>query len=220
MDETRGETCAHTKIVATLGPTSASDGPFSDLALLQGVDCLRYFNSPTEISNQGSNEFTGVRELAPTNAIMVDIPGPKIRTRVDRGRTQKMLLTVGDEIDLVEGQGEESTDSRIVVEKFGVTELLKIGDKVHIGDGGISLDVIASGPTDARRGVSSEVSLQASQGFRFRAPSRRSHFQPGIDQERQMRCIDEGLPDPRKSRCVTVPPLTWSLFAACFRVAM
>src|SRR5271169_4798793 len=84
-----------------------------------------------------------IRALAPDLAIMVDIPGPKIRA--GSFGTSPVELTVGAEIDLVEGFAKPSTAQRIVVERENVLSLLRVGDAIHIGDGGISLDVIQSG---------------------------------------------------------------------------
>ena len=52
---------------------------------------------------------------------MVDIPGPKIRA--GSFGTTPVELSVGDEIDLVEGFGQPSTSDRIVVERENVLSL-------------------------------------------------------------------------------------------------
>src|SRR5271169_1047324 len=84
-----------------------------------------------------------IRALAPDLAIMVDIPGPKIRA--GSFGTTPVELVVGHELDLVEGFGQSSTAERIVVERDNVLSLLRVGDPIHLGDGGVSLDVILSG---------------------------------------------------------------------------
>lgn len=131
----------HTKIVATLGPASQSDVAIKELEAA-GVDVFRISFAHGDIAS-GIELLRRVRELVPSNAVMVDIPGPKIRA--GSFGTTPILLSVGDEVEFVEGLGEDSTASRIVVERFGVTNLLNVGDKVHIGDGGISLDIVSSG---------------------------------------------------------------------------
>jgi len=84
-----------------------------------------------------------VRALAPDCAIMVDIPGPKIRA--GSFGTSPVALTMGHEIELVEAFGETSTADRIAVERLDILGQLKSGDKVHIGDGGTSLEVVSVG---------------------------------------------------------------------------
>jgi pyruvate kinase len=74
---------------------------------------------------------------------MVDIPGPKIRA--GSFGTSPVLLNSGDDTELIEAIGEESTATRITVERDRVLAQLKVGDRVHIGDGGVSLIVTGSG---------------------------------------------------------------------------
>jgi pyruvate kinase len=86
-----------------------------------------------------------VRAIAPDIAIMIDIPGPKIRA--GSFGTTPVILGIGSVVELLEGFGEISTAERIYVEREGVLELLRTGDRVHIGDGGVSLVVDEVGPT-------------------------------------------------------------------------
>ena len=86
-----------------------------------------------------------VRAIAPDIAIMVDIPGPKIRA--GSFGTAPVHLEIGQTIELVEAFGETSTAQRIAVERESILSHLKVGDRVHIGDGGISLAVTKSGTT-------------------------------------------------------------------------
>jgi pyruvate kinase len=86
-----------------------------------------------------------VRALVPHLAIMVDIPGPKIRA--GSFGSLPVNLAVGEEIEVVEGFGETSTNSKIYVERDDILAQLKVGDRIHIGDGGTSLLVTKSGAT-------------------------------------------------------------------------
>jgi pyruvate kinase len=83
-----------------------------------------------------------VRAIAPDLAIMVDIPGPKIRA--GSFGTSLVNLSVGDEIELVEAFGEASTARRITIEREHVLSQLNPGDRIHIGDGGVSLEIVRS----------------------------------------------------------------------------
>ncbi len=130
-----------TRIVATLGPASDSDQVITDL-IAAGVDVFRLSFAHGDIES-GIARLRRVRALAPDLAIMVDIPGPKIRA--GSFGTAPVLLETGTSVELVEGFGESSTSERIVVERDDVLHLLHTGDHVHIGDGGVSLEITRTG---------------------------------------------------------------------------
>ncbi len=130
-----------TRIVATIGPASDSDERLKEL-VTAGVDVFRLSFAHGDIPSC-IERLRRVRALAPDLAIMVDIPGPKIRA--GSFGTSPVLLGVGAEIELVEGFAETSTANRIAVEREDVLAQLKVGDKVHIGDGGVSLEIVAVG---------------------------------------------------------------------------
>lgn len=139
-----------TKIVATLGPASTDDDVVLDL-VRAGVDVFRISFAHGDVES-GIERLRHVRELAPTNALMVDLPGPKIRAG-SFGSTP-VALALGDEIELVEAFGATSTGSRIAVERQDVLQLLRPGDRVHIGDGGVSLEVVTPGAQTMARVIS------------------------------------------------------------------
>ncbi|MGC1237186.1 MAG: pyruvate kinase [Acidimicrobiales bacterium] len=130
-----------TRIVATIGPASDSDDKLKELAMA-GVDVFRLSFAHGDIPS-GIERLRRVRAIAPDLAIMVDIPGPKIRA--GSFGTSPIPLAVGDDIVLEEAFGEASTAERITVERDRVLAQLKVGDRVHIGDGGVSLMVTQTG---------------------------------------------------------------------------
>ncbi|MDE3044848.1 MAG: pyruvate kinase, partial [Acidobacteriota bacterium] len=130
-----------TKIVATIGPASDSDEMLKSL-VAAGVDVIRLSFAHGDIPS-GIERLRRVRAIAPDIAIMVDIPGPKIRA--GSFGTSPISLEVGHELNLEAGFDQFSTDERIAVERDGVLELLKVGDKIHLGDGGVSVQVINHG---------------------------------------------------------------------------
>ena len=132
-----------TKIVATIGPASDSDEVLKEL-VAAGVDVIRLSFAHGDIPS-GIERLRRVRAIAPDLAIMVDIPGPKIRA--GSFGTSSVALEVGQEIELVAGFDETSSAQRIYVERRGVLELLKVGNKIHLGDGGVSLEVVTMGET-------------------------------------------------------------------------
>ncbi|HEY5439051.1 MAG TPA: pyruvate kinase [Acidimicrobiales bacterium] len=124
-----------TRIVATIGPSSDSDDVLIQLAEA-GVDVFRLSFAHGDIPS-GIERLRRVRALVPDLAIMVDIPGPKIRA--GSFGTSPVTLSVGDQIELAEGFDETSTAQRIVVERLHVLTQLEAGNRIHIGDGGVSL---------------------------------------------------------------------------------
>ena len=130
-----------TKIVATIGPASDSDEVLKQL-VIAGVDVIRLSFAHGDIPS-GIERLRRVRALAPDIAIMVDIPGPKIRA--GSFGTMAIALNVGDELELVAGFDQVSSAQRIYVEREGVLELLKVGDKIHLGDGGVSVEIVSGG---------------------------------------------------------------------------
>ena len=132
-----------TRIVATLGPGSDSDEAISAL-VAAGVDVFRLSMAHSDIE-AGVARLRRVRALAPDLALMVDIPGPKIRA--GSFGTAPIPLDVGAGVELVEGHDEPSSAQRIVVERPDVLALLRVGDRVHIGDGGVTLEILEPGST-------------------------------------------------------------------------
>ncbi|MGA7836169.1 MAG: pyruvate kinase [Acidimicrobiales bacterium] len=149
-----------TRIVATIGPASESDEMLKEL-VSAGVDVMRLSFAHGDIPS-GIERLRRVRAIAPDIAIMVDIPGPKIRA--GSFGSLPVALGVGEEIELVEGLGETSTADRIVVERLNVLSQLKTGDRVHIGDGGVSLVVTGVGSSTTAR-VTSGGSVMGKPGL-------------------------------------------------------
>ena len=96
-----------TRIVATLGPASESDEVVLELAKA-GVDVFRLSMAHGDIPSS-IERLRRVRALVPDLAIMVDIPGPKIRA--GSFGSLPVSLAVGDEVEVVEGFGETSTSA-------------------------------------------------------------------------------------------------------------
>lgn len=136
-----------TKIVATIGPSSNSDEKLKEL-VQAGVDVFRISFAHGDIQS-GVDLVRRVRAIAPDLAIMVDIPGPKIRAGTFG--TLPVALNAGDEIELVEAMGETSTAQRITIERFNVLSQLRPAEKIHIGDGGVSLEILKRGKTVTAR---------------------------------------------------------------------
>jgi pyruvate kinase len=132
-----------TKIVATVGPTSEDEQTIAEL-IEAGVDVFRLSFAHGDVET-GIARLRRLRALAPDVAIMVDIPGPKIRA--GSFGSKPVDLDVDQRVTLVEALGETSDAARITVEKIGVLGALRVGDLVHLGDGGVSLEVASISPT-------------------------------------------------------------------------
>ena len=90
-----------TKIVATVGPASDSDERLKEL-VQAGVDVFRLSFAHGDIPSC-LERLRRIRAIAPDLAIMVDIPGPKIRA--GSFGTLPVTLAVGQEIELTEAFG-------------------------------------------------------------------------------------------------------------------
>jgi pyruvate kinase len=143
-----------TKIVATIGP--ASDPPDVLRGVLEaGANVARVglAHGPLEAS---LDRIKRVREAAAglrrPIGVLVDLPGPKVRSApfADDGVT----LMPGSELRLTEAQpGDVSSAEVIAIALPGAVDALVPGDRIALGDGGVT--VVVSG-TDGN-GVRAEV---------------------------------------------------------------
>ena len=129
-----------TKIVATIGPSSDSLDALNAL-VTAGVDVFRLSFAHGDIPSC-IERLRRVRTAAPRAAIMVDIPGPKIRAGSFGSEPRELPL--GHELDFREGFGQASTDEVVYVERDNVVAHLAVGDVIHVGDGGVSFEVIGA----------------------------------------------------------------------------
>lgn len=125
-----------TKVVATIGP--ASDAP-ETLSAMQdaGMDVARLPLAHGSIE-EAVARLHRVRQAAPEVAVLVDLPGPKIRsTPFPEGG---VVLVTGGAVALVPGPGAPFSSAEVI--GVSVPELvasLEPGDRVALGDGGVAL---------------------------------------------------------------------------------
>ena len=130
-----------TKIVATVGPASSSAA-----VLRQMVDAgmnmarLSLAHGPPEETLEAIKLVRDVAaEARQMVGVLVDLPGPKIRTAEFE---REMYLVEDDTVELVEAHGGATSDyQRIAVDYPGVVDHLREGDRLALGDGGITLAV-------------------------------------------------------------------------------
>jgi pyruvate kinase len=128
-----------TKIVATLGPASASADTVSQM-VAAGMDVARLnFSHGTYESHRRFVQF--VRAAAAEHdravAVLQDIQGPRIRVGTFPGGA--VDVAAGSRVTLVEGEG-EGTAGRVYVQHLG-SVALKEGDRVLLADGLVTMAV-------------------------------------------------------------------------------
>ncbi len=155
----------HTKIVATLGPSSDTDAVLDDL-MLAGVDVFRFnFSHGTHETHAAS--YARVRVAADragrTLAVLQDLSGPKIRTGSLAGGTA-IPLSPGDELriatgDFVGGPGRVSTTFA------PLAQAVRPEQDLLLDDGRIVLRVIATDGTEIRTRVVHGTALGERKGI-------------------------------------------------------
>ena len=132
----------HTKIIATVGPSSASREVL-DALVIEGVDVFRLnFSHGTHASH--AETFARIREIA-SNAgrhvgIMQDLSGPKIRTGPLAG-DRPLPLEEGESLVLGEGNA-PSQPGRIFTPYAELVRSAQTGDRLLLDDGRIELQVV------------------------------------------------------------------------------
>ncbi len=135
-----------TKIVATLGPASSSPGVLDEL-IRAGTDVVRLNLSHGTIAEH-LGRLADVRAAAERTgrvvAVLADLPGPKVRSgQFPEGGVE---LHGGATVLLTPADGPSSVE-RITVEYPSLLADLHAGDRVVLGDGAISLQVVEIGDT-------------------------------------------------------------------------
>jgi len=128
-----------TRIVATIGPASDSPEVLAALAAA-GMDVARVPLAHGTV-DEAIERIRRIRKVAPDVGVLVDLPGPKVRT-TPFGKDGAVLES-GDELVLAPGSAAPaSSASRIGVALDEVVAALEEGDLVALGDGGVSLVVV------------------------------------------------------------------------------
>jgi pyruvate kinase len=131
----------HTKIIATVGPASESDGML-DALIAAGTDIFRLnFSHGTQQSQAAT--FARVRAAAQRAhravAILQDLGGPKIRTGTIKGR-DPIVVKRGDELTIAidDAPGEPG---RLTTTFAGLAQSVRPGDRLLLDDGRVELRV-------------------------------------------------------------------------------
>jgi len=128
-----------TKIVATIGPASSSIAVLGEL-FDAGLNVARVTLAHGTLDSQraliASIRGEADRRALPV-AVLVDLPGPKVRTTAF---SSPVDLHQHDVVSLESGESEPSTGTRIVIDYPTLADV-QVGDIVGIGDGAVRLRV-------------------------------------------------------------------------------
>ena len=128
-----------TKLVATIGPASVDRIPE---LLAAGMDVAR-INLSHGTDDDHALAISRVREADPTAAVLVDLPGPKIR--LGDLVEDVVELTTGEGFVLRPGDPGPGDASGAHVAYPGLGEDLRAGDRILLADGAAELRVLSAG---------------------------------------------------------------------------
>lgn len=152
-----------TKIVATVGPATASDARVR--ALLQaGVSCIRV-NASHGHHAEHAEAIARVRREAERSrlpvGVLYDLQGPKIRVADFEGPPYE--VRPGDEI--VFAVGRAAGEGELGVDYGGLDDDVRVGDPLLIDDGHVSTQVISVEPGRVRCRVANEGVIHKRKGI-------------------------------------------------------
>ncbi|ACV35187.1 pyruvate kinase [Accumulibacter sp.] len=170
-----------TKIVATIGPATSAPENLRQL-LAAGVDVVRLNAAHSDMETH-SNNARLVREIASSLGrsvgVLVDLPGPKIRTglvvgdAVELESGQEFLLTATDD-----GMGDVHHVATTLPE---LAQWARRGDEVYLADGAIVLRVLESLGSDVRTEVVRGGTLRSRKGMHL--PRAEAHVDPFTERD-------------------------------------
>lgn len=170
-----------TKIVATIGPATSAPENLRQL-LAAGVDVVRLNAAHSDMETH-SNNARLVREIASSLGrsvgVLVDLPGPKIRTglvvgdAVELESGQEFLLTATDD-----GMGDGHHVATTLPE---LAQWARRGDEVYLADGAIVLRVLESLGSDVRTEIVRGGTLRSRKGMHL--PRAEAHVDPFTDRD-------------------------------------
>lgn len=131
----------HTKILATVGPATATEDMLENL-VQSGVDAFR-FNFSHGTHEEHAERYAFVRKLSQKYkqhlTVIADLQGPKLR--IGTFKTEKIQLEAGQKF-ILDMKDEPGDETRVTLPHKEIFEALNIGDILLLNDGNISLKVI------------------------------------------------------------------------------
>ncbi|MFN8023321.1 MAG: pyruvate kinase [Acidimicrobiales bacterium] len=183
---------SRTKIVATLGP--ASEQPeVLDRLLAAGVDVVRLNLSHGKVAEH-VERLHAVRAAAArvgrVVGVLADLPGPKVRA--GQLPPEGVQLVAGHTLRLKAGEG-ASDALCFTVDYATLIDDLSVGDRVVLGDGAISLEVIAVGDHEVVTRILTGGTTQGRPGVHIPAERLRLHTPTDDDLELAQIMAAEGV---------------------------
>ncbi|WP_313952415.1 pyruvate kinase [Accumulibacter sp.] len=165
-----------TKIVATIGPATAAPKTLRQL-LEAGVDVVRLNAAHSDMLTH-SNNARLVREVANdlgrSVGVLVDMPGPKIRTGLVAG--DEVELESGQEFVLIGTDGGIGDAHHVATTLPDLAQWARRGDEVYLADGAIVLRVLEPVGSDVRTEVVRGGTLRSRKGMHL--PRAEAHVEP------------------------------------------
>lgn len=131
----------HTKILATVGPATASEEMLEKL-VLSGADAFR-FNFSHGTHEEHAERYQTVRRLAEKYhrhlTVIADMQGPKLR--VGTFKTDKVLLRKGQKF-VLDMNDEPGDETRVTLPHKEIFDAVKAGDNLLLNDGNIRLKIV------------------------------------------------------------------------------
>jgi pyruvate kinase len=128
-----------TKVIATIGPTSESDVALRSM-ISAGMDVARLglAHGTVELALERFARIRAIStELGREVGILIDLPGPKVRTGTFSG--EGVALIDGETVLMAPGN-EASDASRIHVDYDGLLQHVQPGDRLAFGDGAVIVE--------------------------------------------------------------------------------
>lgn len=129
-----------TRILATIGPATASDTKIAEL-IDAGVDAFR-FNFSHGTHKEHKQRLNVVRKLAKQKgryiAVVADMQGPKLR--VGEFKENKVVLEEGQRF-VLDMKNELGTKDRVTLPHKEIFAAIKVGDELLLNDGNIVLQI-------------------------------------------------------------------------------
>jgi len=153
------------KILATIGPASRDPAVF-DAMLAAGLDGIRInmsHGTQEEKTVDIQHARAAAEKLNRPLAVLVDLSGPKIRTRALKNQ-QAVELKAG-QVFVITTEDIEGDASRVATNYPGMPQDVRVGDRILLDDGAIELRVESTTATDVVTRVINGASLGERKGI-------------------------------------------------------
>ena len=153
------------KILATIGPASRDPAVF-DAMLAAGLDGIRInmsHGTQEEKAADIQRARAAAEKLHRPLAVLVDLSGPKIRTRALKNH-QPLELKAG-QVFVITTEDIEGDASRVATNYPGMPQDVRVGDRILLDDGAIELRVESTTATDVVTRVINGASLGERKGI-------------------------------------------------------